>query len=143
MNSILLLQSAGRDQTKATYICEFDYGGWISSLIVDLFADNMVKRTMNSMKKEAEPESYGAQENLSIEEEVKRTIERLKLEQKQRDKDASNSLEKLSMKDVQNRIKILEKQLSDINHSNDAHFDALKKELVVELELAREKSRSR
>ena len=48
MNNILLLRPSGTNKTKATYLVEFSYAGWIPTFIVDVFAENVVKRTMSA-----------------------------------------------------------------------------------------------
>ena len=139
LNSILLLQPSGKDKTNATYVVEFDYGGWIPSPIVGIFAQNIVTRTLTSMKKEIEKESEQV-ETLSIDAEAKKKIAKMEKERKEAEKLQSNSLANLKREDVMNRIKMIEKQLWEI--SSDSNMIEMRRELTSELQKAREKLRS-
>lgn len=139
LNSILLLQPSGKDKTKATYVVEFDYGGWVPSPIVGIFAENMVTRTLKAMKKEVEQEPEQV-EKLSVDAEAKKIIANMEKERKEAEKMQSNSLASLKKEDIKSRVRIIEKQLWDIG--NDHSMNEMRKELTSELEKAREKLKS-
>ena len=87
MNSILILEPYG-GKTKATYIVEMDYSGWILSSIASIWADKITS-SLYSIKNELEKKTEG-EEGLSIEEIARKRIEKMK--EIQRSKEMSSTI---------------------------------------------------
>jgi hypothetical protein len=94
-----------------------DYIGWVPTPIVDAFADNVVNRTTNALKKELERRKSGVDlSSLTVEEAAKKLFVSKLVEQKKLENAAFEDMidsSPASKAALEDRVRLLEKQLKD------------------------------
>ena len=119
MNSLLVLEPISAERTRATYIIEINYRGWLPAFLVDLNGNQLIS-TLQLLKKELEGAEAGDDSTLSIEEAARRRFQkRIEYEKRKEDSGAAGATlidnEFLgSRDDLVNTISILEKRLANI-----------------------------
>ena len=117
-NSILVLEASG-SQTKASYIVECDYSGWIFSFFANIFADKLTN-SLSDLKTYVESQREVDEDELDIDTAARRRFERLK--EQQRNREMSNSTDIIDDINVDNEmlesmLRNLENRLQELHSS--------------------------
>lgn len=111
-NTVVVFEPRGA-KTRATYIAELSYGGWITSILVDFFAGRYM-RSLSNLKKELEGD--GADEetaDMSIDEIARRRIARRMQKEQTRSSKLSEEVP-MGKEELEATLAVLEKKLVDI-----------------------------
>ena len=145
LNSILVLEPSG-SKTKATYIVECDYSGWIFTFVSNLFADKL-SNSLLDLKKYVESQRDEDEDSLDTDTAARRRFEKLK--EQQRKREMSNSTDIIDDVNVdsdmlESMLLNLENRLQDLQMSErkeNINLGELKKKVRFDIERIKERLR--